>query len=45
MNEVATHFGGGGHIYASGVRLENFEQVDTLVEEMNQECEKYKKGL
>lgn len=45
VNEVATHFGGGGHIYASGVRLENFEQVDTLVEEMNQECEKYKKGL
>lgn len=44
INEIASHFGGGGHIYASGVRLESFNQVDDLVEELDAECARYKKS-
>lgn len=42
INEVAQNFGGGGHIYASGVRLPNFEEVDKMVEELDKVCLKYK---
>lgn len=45
VNEVASHFNGGGHIYASGVRLENFEEVDKLVEELDEVCKNYKESL
>ncbi|MCM1371341.1 MAG: bifunctional oligoribonuclease/PAP phosphatase NrnA [Clostridium sp.] len=41
VNEVAAKFGGGGHKYASGVRLINFELVDELVKAMDIECSKY----
>lgn len=41
INEVASHFGGGGHIYASGVRLKNFDEADDLVNELDLACEKY----
>lgn len=42
INEVASHFNGGGHIYASGVRLESFEEVDDLVEELDLACKEFK---
>lgn len=42
INETASHFGGGGHIFASGVRLNDFDEVDKLVEELDQVCKKYK---
>ncbi|MCI9233421.1 MAG: bifunctional oligoribonuclease/PAP phosphatase NrnA [Bacilli bacterium] len=42
VNEVAATFGGGGHIYASGVRLKNFEEADALVEALDKVCENYK---
>ena len=42
INEVATHFGGGGHIYASGVRLNSFNDVDDMVKELDAVCKKYK---
>lgn len=45
VNEVASHFNGGGHIYASGVRLGNFEEVDKLIEELDEECKAYKENL
>lgn len=44
VNEVASKFGGGGHIYASGVRLKNFDEVDDLVEELDKVCEDYNKN-
>lgn len=43
INEVATKYHGGGHIYACGVRLENFEEVELLIKDLDQECKKYKK--
>ncbi len=44
INEVASAFGGGGHIYASGVRLTSFDDVDKIVLELDKECEKYNKN-
>ena len=45
INEVASHHGGGGHIYASGVRLKTFEEVDALVKELDETCKEYKKNM
>lgn len=41
INEVAAKFGGGGHKLASGVRMENFDAVDKLVDALDKECLKY----
>lgn len=42
INETAQHFGGGGHIYASGARLKSFDLVDELIEELDNICATYK---
>lgn len=41
INKVASLFGGGGHIYASGVRVQNFDVVNELVEELDKACLNY----
>ncbi len=41
VNEVAASFGGGGHKYASGVKLTNFEEVDKIVDVLDQTCLDY----
>ena len=41
VNEVAANYGGGGHTMASGVKLENFEQVDKLINDLDVVCKKY----
>ena len=41
VNEVATNYGGGGHAMASGVKLENFDQVDNLITDLDLVCKKY----
>ena len=45
INSIAEKYNGGGHIYASGVRLENFEVADKLIDELNVVCRKYKEGI
>lgn len=42
INEVASNYNGGGHIYASGVRLSNFDVVDNIINDLNEVCKKYK---
>jgi len=42
INETASHFGGGGHVFASGVRLKDFEQADLLIKELDEVCRNYK---
>lgn len=42
INEVASHYGGGGHIFASGARLKTFDMVDDLIEELDDVCGTYK---
>lgn len=42
INEVASNYNGGGHIYASGVRVKDFDTIDLLIDDLNQTCKKYK---
>ena len=42
INEVAAKYNGGGHIYASGVRLKDFDIVDMIIDDLNNVCKKYK---
>lgn len=42
INEIATHFGGGGHIYASGVRIKELSDIELLVNELDASCREYK---
>ncbi|MBE6143997.1 MAG: bifunctional oligoribonuclease/PAP phosphatase NrnA [Firmicutes bacterium] len=42
INETASHFGGGGHIFASGVRLKDFNEADLLINELDEVCRNYK---
>lgn len=41
INEAASHFGGGGHIFASGVRIKTFDEVDKLIKELDDICSTY----
>lgn len=43
INEVASKYNGGGHIYASGVRLHTMEEVEQLVADLEEICKQYKK--
>ena len=42
INETASHFGGGGHVFASGVRLKDFKETDLLIQELDELCKNYK---
>lgn len=43
INEVASHFNGGGHIYASGCRLKMFDEAEALLKELDELCANYVK--
>ena len=42
INELAAKYGGGGHKYASGVRLESWEEADSLLEDLEELAKNYK---
>lgn len=42
INEIASHFNGGGHIYASGARIDNEEDFMSLINELDNACKEYK---
>lgn len=44
INEVATKYNGGGHIFASGVRPPNFDVVDDIIKDLDKVCLEYKKN-
>ena len=44
INEIASHFNGGGHKYASGARLSSLDEMDDLVKELDEACKKYLEG-
>ena len=44
INEIASNFNGGGHIYASGAKPKTFEEADQLIQELDKACLKYKEG-
>lgn len=41
INEVASHFNGGGHKYASGARISKKSDVDALFKELDEVCKQY----
>lgn len=41
INEVAAKFGGGGHKFASGVRLKTLEDVEEMVKSLDEACKEY----
>lgn len=41
VNETAAKFGGGGHVFASGIRLKTDEETDKLIEALDEVCKKY----
>lgn len=44
INEVASKFGGGGHAYASGVRVKEKEEIEKLICELDMACKEYKRN-
>ena len=42
INETAAKFGGGGHMFASGIRLKEQSQVEALILSLDEVCKKYK---
>ena len=42
INEIATKYRGGGHKYASGVRLKDFKETDLLIEDLDRICAEFK---
>lgn len=45
INEVAARYGGGGHSMASGVKLNDFETVDKLINDLDSVCMQYKDNI
>ncbi len=41
INQVAENYNGGGHKLASGARVKTFEQVESLINDLDQVCKKY----
>lgn len=44
INEVASKYNGGGHKFACGVRLKNFDEVDLLIKDLDEICLEYQKN-
>lgn len=43
INEVVSEFGGGGHIYASGARIEDIEDINKMIKKLDKLAEEYQK--
>lgn len=41
INDLAAKYGGGGHKFACGARLETWDQVDNLIKDLDDLCKKY----
>ena len=42
INKIAEKYNGGGHIYASGVKLDNFDTVDLIIKDLDKVSGEYK---
>ncbi len=45
INDVAQKYNGGGHIFASGARIQSEEDVDNLFKELDQRTKEYKENI
>lgn len=41
INHIASKYNGGGHIYASGAKVSNMEDVDKLINDLSEACLEY----
>ena len=41
INEIASHYHGGGHKFASGAKVMNKEEIDNLVKDLSKACQDY----
>ena len=44
INEVASHYHGGGHKYASGARITSEEEIEAFIQDLDCLCEEYKRA-
>jgi phosphoesterase RecJ-like protein len=44
INEIASKYNGGGHKFASGVRTESKESIESLLKDLSNVCKEYKEG-
>lgn len=44
INDIASNYNGGGHIYASGVRLKDFDEVESLIKDLDLACKEYREN-
>ena len=44
INKLLEKHGGGGHALASGVKLKTFEEVETLIKDLDKLCQEYKES-
>lgn len=45
INKVAEKYGGGGHIYAAGTRVKTFDEIESLINDLNECAREYKKQM
>jgi len=41
INEVASHYNGGGHKYSSGARVKTMDELDDLINDLDELCREY----
>lgn len=44
INDIASLYNGGGHKYASGIRIKSFDQVDDIIKSLDQKAKEYKEN-
>lgn len=42
INEILSHYNGGGHKYASGARIKEMQEADLIIKDFDLLCKKYK---
>lgn len=45
INDVASKYNGGGHKYASGIRIKSFNQVDEIIKSLDEKAKEYKESI
>lgn len=45
INVVASNYNGGGHIFASGVRVKDFDIVNSIIKDLDSVCKEYKNKM
>lgn len=45
INDIASKYGGGGHIYASGARLDSFDKVEAMARDLDEVCKEYHNNI